>query len=93
MDWREQRRLLVVKAAAFIAVVYAFFISRVRLAQRPRPRITYAPMSAMDKERQANLDIIYNCNDIECVAMLRMRRAAFSTCATYLGRSTCLGTP
>ena len=77
MDWREQRRLLVVKAAAFIAVVYAFFISRVRLAQRSRPRITYAPMSAMDKEQQANLDIIYNCNDIECVAMLRMRRAAF----------------
>jgi len=77
MDWREQRRLLVVKAAAFIAVMYAFFNSRVRLAQRSRPRITYAPMSAMDEERQANLDKIYNCTDIECVATLRMRRASF----------------
>jgi hypothetical protein len=77
MDWREQRRLLVVKAAAFISVMYAFFISRVRLAQRARRRITYAPMSAMDLEWQANLDKIYNCNDIECIAMLRMRRAPF----------------
>jgi predicted chitinase len=34
-------------------------------------------MSAMDQERQANLDKIYNCNDIECVNMLRMRRAPF----------------
>jgi hypothetical protein len=34
-------------------------------------------MSAMDVERQANLNKIYNCNDIECVNMLRMRRAPF----------------
>lgn len=77
MDWREQRCLLVVKAAAFVAVMYAYFITRVRLAQRACPRITYAPMSARDEERQANLGLIYNCNDIECVSMLRMRRAPF----------------
>jgi hypothetical protein len=82
MDWREERRLLVIKAAAFIAVMYAFFFSRVRLTQRSRPRITYAPMSARDEERQANLNLIYNCNDIECVAMLRMRRAPFFNLCT-----------
>ncbi|XP_034604831.2 uncharacterized protein [Setaria viridis] len=31
----------------------------------------------MDEERQKNLDKIYNCTDIECVAMLRMRKAPF----------------
>jgi hypothetical protein len=77
MDWREQRRLLVVKATAFISIMYAFFISRVRLSQRACRRITYATMSAMDLERQANLDKIYNCNDIECIAMFCMRRAPF----------------
>lgn len=64
-------RLLVLLA------MYAYFISRVRLAQSSRPRITYAPMSAMDEERKANLNKIYNCNDVECVSMLRMRRAPF----------------
>jgi hypothetical protein len=39
----------------------------------------------MDKERQKNFDKIYNCNDIECVAMLHTRRAPF------LGYATCLG--
>lgn len=49
------------------------------MARRSHPRITYAPMSAMDAERQANLNLIFNCNDIECVSMLRMRRAPFFT--------------
>ena len=35
------------------------------------------PMSAMDEERQANLNKIFNCNDIECVNMLCMHRAPF----------------
>jgi hypothetical protein len=34
-------------------------------------------MSTMDEERQMNLNKIYNCNDVECVNMLRMRRAPF----------------
>jgi hypothetical protein len=69
--------MLVIKAAAFVSVVYAYFISRLRAARNAQPHISYAPMSAMDQERQANLDKIYNCNDIECVNMLRMRRAPF----------------
>jgi len=34
-------------------------------------------MSKRDEERQANLNKMYNCNDVECVNMLRMRRAPF----------------
>ena len=89
MNPSEQRRMLVIKAAAFVSVIYAYFMSRLRVARSSRPRITYAPMSAMDEERQANLNKIYNCNDTECVDMLRMRRAPFSICVTCLGRGTC----
>jgi hypothetical protein len=69
--------MLVTQAAAFVAVIYAYFMSRLRLSQSARPQITYAPMIAMDEERQANLNKIYNCNGTECVSMLRMRRAPF----------------
>jgi hypothetical protein len=82
MDPVDQRRMLVTQAAAFVAVIYAYFMSRLRLSQSARPHITYAPMIAMDEECQANLNKIYNSNDTECVSMLRMRRAPFSTCVT-----------
>jgi hypothetical protein len=48
-----------------------------RMHENSRPRISYGPLRVMDEERQKNLDRIYNCNDIECVDMLRMRRAPF----------------
>jgi len=41
-------------------------------------------MSAMDEERQKNLDKIYNSNDVECVNMIRMRRAPFFHLCTVL---------
>ena len=70
MNATEQRRMLVIKAAAFVSVIYAYFMSRLRVARNSQPRITYAPMSAMDKERQANLNKSFNCNDIEPVRWL-----------------------
>jgi hypothetical protein len=39
-------------------------------------------MSARDEERQTNQNRICNCNDIECVAMLRMRKANFFNLCT-----------
>lgn len=63
----DKTRMLIIHAAALVASMYAILFSRLRLAQNSRPRITYAPLSSMDEERQANLDKIYNCNDIECV--------------------------
>ena len=47
------------------------------MGQCEPPRLTYGPMSKRDEERQANLNKMYNCNDVECVNMLRMRRAPF----------------
>ena len=70
MNPAEQRRMLVIKAAAFVSVIYAYFMSRLRVARNSQPRIIYAPMSAMDKERQANLNKSFNCNDIEPVRWL-----------------------
>jgi hypothetical protein len=51
--------MLVNPATAFVAVIYAYFMSRFRVAQAARPQITYGPLSAMDEERQANLNKIY----------------------------------
>ncbi|TVU20880.1 hypothetical protein EJB05_30481, partial [Eragrostis curvula] len=73
----EQRRMTVVKAAAFVTVIYAWLMTMLRMGGGSSARITYGPLSAMDEERQKNLNKIYNCNDIECVNMLRMRRAPF----------------
>ncbi|WVZ51102.1 hypothetical protein U9M48_002280, partial [Paspalum notatum var. saurae] len=73
----EERRMLVVKAAAFVAVIYAYTMNKLRFGRGSRPTLTYGPMSARDQERQANLNLLYNCNDVESVNMLRMRRAPF----------------
>jgi hypothetical protein len=43
----------------------------------------------MDEERQKNLDLIYNYNDVECVNMLCMRRAPFLGYANCLEKETC----
>lgn len=71
------RRILIIQVAALVIAMYAFMFRRFILGQRSRPSIGYAPMSTMDEERQMNLNKIYNCNDVECVNMLRMRRAPF----------------
>jgi len=77
MAMEDTRRMLIVRAAALITAVYAFMMARVRVDEESRPRITYGPMHVMDEERQRNLNLIYNCNDVECVNMLRMRRVSF----------------
>lgn len=77
MALEDKRQMLIVHAAALVTAMYAFHFSRLRMGQSSHPHITYAPMSAMDAERSKNLDKIYNCNDIKCVNMLRMRRASF----------------
>jgi len=85
MDLEEKRRILFARAAALITAMYALLFARLRMLQSQRPQISYGPMSIRDEERQRNLNLIYNYNDIECVNMLRMRRAPFLVCATCLG--------
>jgi hypothetical protein len=78
MDPRDKRQMLIVQVAALVTAMYAFFFSRIRTSQCSRPQISYGPMCVMDEEREKNLNMIYNYNDVECVNMLYMRRAPFS---------------
>jgi hypothetical protein len=47
-------------------------------------------MSKRDEERQSNVRIIYNCNVVECVNMLRMRMAPFFHLCNLLRSRTLL---
>ena len=77
MAMEDTRRMLIVQAAALITALYALMMARVRADEESRTRITYGPMHVMDEQRQRNLNLIYNYNDVECVNMLRMRRVHF----------------
>jgi hypothetical protein len=55
MSPAEQRRMLVIQAVAFVSAVYAYVITRLRIARTSQPRITIAPMSAMDLEGKPTL--------------------------------------
>ncbi|KAI4966652.1 hypothetical protein ZWY2020_037672 [Hordeum vulgare] len=43
-----------------------------------RPLIRYGSMFIQDQERIQNLNYIYNCNEVEALWMLRMKRAPFA---------------
>ncbi|XP_071681491.1 uncharacterized protein [Lolium perenne] len=51
------------------------------------PRVSYGPMLQRDQERIANLNYIYNSNDVEAIQMLRMRIAPlFALVKTFKDR-------
>jgi hypothetical protein len=84
MSWEDNRRMLIVQAAALVTTIYAFLVSTLTMVENQTPRLTYGPMSQRDQERQIYLNRIYNSNDVECVNMLRMRRAPFFELCTLL---------
>jgi hypothetical protein len=90
MDSKEKRQMLFVQAAALVTTLYALVWSRIRLVQSEQQHISYGPMSKRDEERQVNLRIIYNCNNVECVNMLRMRRTPFFHLCNLLRSRTLL---
>ena len=71
---------LLIQASTLIVVIQAWvMLVHKRVVRRnSKPMIIYDPMLARDMERMANLNYIYNCNDVEAVNMLRMRRTPFS---------------
>jgi hypothetical protein len=77
MDLKEKIQMLFVQAAGLVTALYALVWSGLRLKESEPLKISYGPMSNRDEERQANLTLIYNSNDVECVNMIRMRRAPF----------------
>nr|XP_020187954.1 protein ALP1-like [Aegilops tauschii subsp. strangulata] len=53
-----------------------------------RPLIRYGPLFPREQERIQNLNYIYNCNDVEALWMLRMKRAPFARLVeTFRSRS------
>ena len=65
MDLEEKRHILFARAGGLITAMYALLFARLRMIQCERPEISYGPMSIWDEERQRNLNLIYNYNDIE----------------------------
>lgn len=66
----------------------AFLASRIRGRNRDvaDPLLLF-PRTVADEYRQHNLDLIYNSTDVECVDMLRMRKAPlFSLCNLFRQR-------
>lgn len=91
MDPATRRRRLVIRGSALVVVVSAWFFVRFRRMSRYRPSISYGPLSQRDQERAANLRFIYHSNDNNCVELLRMKRAPFSSFVTFLEPGVILG--
>jgi hypothetical protein len=70
---------LIHQATTLVAVIQAWILLLHKRAvmRAPYPDVSYGPMLQRDQERFANLNWIYNRNDVEAVQMLRMRRAPF----------------
>jgi hypothetical protein len=70
---------LVHQAAALVSVIQAWILLLHKRAvmRAVFPQVIYGPMLQRDQERIANLNYIYNKNDVEAIQMLRMRRASF----------------
>ncbi|KAI4965017.1 hypothetical protein ZWY2020_057675 [Hordeum vulgare] len=66
--------------APLISVIQAWVMFMHQRAVRRvwRPLIRYGPMFIRGQERIQNLNYIYNCNDVDALWMLRMKRAPFA---------------
>ena len=67
------------QTAALIAVIQAWIllIHKIVVRRTATPLVTWGPMFVRDRERMANLNYIYNNNEVEAIQMLRMGRAPF----------------
>jgi hypothetical protein len=65
---------MVHQAASLVAVIQAciFLLHKRSVMRAAYPRVTYDLMLARDHESIADLNYIYNTNDVEAVQMLRM---------------------
>ena len=64
------------QAAGMVVVMVTFVVNRLRRI-RGEEAIPYGPRTHAERHRQSTLQLMYNYNDVECVAMLRMRRVLF----------------
>jgi hypothetical protein len=70
---------LIHQVAALAAVIQAWILLLHKRADMrvAFPQVSYGLMLQRDQERIANLNYIYNKNDVDAVQMLRMRRSPF----------------
>ena len=68
------------QAAAMVVVMVCFVVTRLRRNNAQTEPIPYGPKTEGEQHRQRTLQMIYNTNDAECLAMLRMTRAPFFLC-------------
>jgi hypothetical protein len=69
---------LIHQAPALVAVIQAWILLlHKRVMHTTFPQVSYGLMLQRDQEMIANLNYLYNKNDVEAVQMLRMRRAPF----------------
>jgi hypothetical protein len=61
------------QAAAMVVVMVCFVVNRISEEEV----VPYGPRTHAERHRQSTLQMMYNYNDIECIAMLRMRRVPF----------------
>jgi hypothetical protein len=83
MDENAHHDLMARQAAAMVVVMVSFVVNRLRRV-RSEESIPYGPRTHAERHRQSTLQMMYNYNDIECVAMLRMKRVPFFTLCNLL---------
>jgi hypothetical protein len=83
MAENAEHDLMARQAAAMVVVMVSFVLNRLRRVRRHEP-IPYGPRTEAERHRQRTLEMLYNYNDIECIAMLRMKRVPFFTLCNLL---------
>jgi hypothetical protein len=83
MDRNAQHLVMARQAAGMGAVMVCFVVSRLRKIAGDES-IPYGPRTHTERHRQSTLQMMYNYNDTECIAMLHMRRVSFFHYATCL---------
>ncbi|KAI4998357.1 hypothetical protein ZWY2020_053699 [Hordeum vulgare] len=80
MPVMDARMSLIFQATTLISVIqtWVLFMNQRVVRRVGIPLIRYGPMFIRDHERIENLNYIYNCNDVEAMWMLQMKRAPFA---------------
>jgi hypothetical protein len=76
MDANAQHSVMARQAAGMVAVMVCFVVSRLRRISG-HEIIPYGSRTHAQRHRQSTLQMMYNYNDTEYVAMLRLRRVLF----------------
>jgi hypothetical protein len=76
MDANAQHGMMARQAVAMVVVMVCFVVNRIRRISGEEV-VPHGPRTHAERYRKSTLQMMYNCNDIKCIAMLRMRRVPF----------------